>query len=441
MKRKIAAILAADVAEYSRLVAEDEEETLRHLIASMEVFKVRIEEHGGRVFNTAGDAILAEFSSAVEAVRASIDIQHALSVRNEVYVPNRRMLFRMGISIGDVVENDGDLLGDGVNIAARLQTLSEPGGLAISRWVQEQVAGKVPADFRDAGYQLVKNMPAPIHVFRSSIGRQSTEPEPSRTIASRISARGWRIGSVAAGSTAFAAAVAFAVVRYEPSLVGRQDPLAVPQILPSPANDSRHASPDQDPAWRPESTSIASPEAARPSRKASASSPSLAVPAALSEPAPTTPASAAVLEPAPPASAVLSKLPQSTPSSPAPFSSNSPASNVLLENPFLPVSPGLENLPAPGPGGRAALPSIADNQPVETILPPFPSIIARTQPNAFQRSSPAASLEQNRSLDASTLQPSLDRKQQKVRCAEVLQRAQLGELTGDDRDFLRQKCR
>ena len=167
MKRKIAAILAADAAEYSRLVAEDEEQALRQLVASIGVFKASIETHGGRIFNTAGDAVLAEFQSAVEAVRSAIDIQHKLSARNEDCAPNRRMMFRMGISIGDVVENGGDLLGDGVNIAARLQTLSQPGGLAISKWVQEQVAGKVTTEFRDTGYQIVKNMPAPIHVFQS----------------------------------------------------------------------------------------------------------------------------------------------------------------------------------------------------------------------------------------------------------------------------------
>ncbi len=166
MKRKIAAILAADVAEYSRLVAEDEELAVRQLVASVEVFKASIEAHGGRIFNTAGDAVLAEFQSAVEAVRSAIDIQERLSVHNESYAPKRRMMFRMGISIGDVVENGSDLLGDGVNIAARLQTLSQPGGLAISRWVQEQVAGKVAREFRDIGDQFVKNMPAPIHVFQ-----------------------------------------------------------------------------------------------------------------------------------------------------------------------------------------------------------------------------------------------------------------------------------
>ena len=118
MKRKIAAIFAADIAGYSRLVAEDEEETLRRLASYRQVTDDFIAKGGGRIFNTAGDAVLAEFPSAVEAVRCAIDIQESLRTRNMAYPPSRQMAFRIGITIGDVVERDGDLLGDGVNIAA-----------------------------------------------------------------------------------------------------------------------------------------------------------------------------------------------------------------------------------------------------------------------------------------------------------------------------------
>ena len=121
MKRKIAAIFAADIAGYSRLVAEDEEETLRRLASYRAVTDDFIAKAGGRIFNTAGDAVLAEFPSAVEAVRCAIDIQESLRTRNMAYPPSRQMSFRIGITIGDVVERDGDLLGDGVNIAARLE--------------------------------------------------------------------------------------------------------------------------------------------------------------------------------------------------------------------------------------------------------------------------------------------------------------------------------
>ena len=121
MKRKIAAIFAADIAGYSKLVAEDEEETLRRLASYRAVMDDFIARAGGRIFNTAGDAVLAEFSSAVEAVRCAIDIQESLRTRNMAYPTSRQMSFRIGITVGDVVERDGDLLGDGVNIAARLE--------------------------------------------------------------------------------------------------------------------------------------------------------------------------------------------------------------------------------------------------------------------------------------------------------------------------------
>jgi adenylate cyclase len=127
MKRKIAAIFAADIAGYSRLVAEDEEETLRRLASYREVTDDFIAKYGGRIFNTAGDAGLAEFPSAVEAVRCAIDIQESLRTRNLACPPSRQMAFRIGITIGDVVERDGDLLGDGVNIAARLEGLAGRG--------------------------------------------------------------------------------------------------------------------------------------------------------------------------------------------------------------------------------------------------------------------------------------------------------------------------
>ena len=135
MKRKIAAILAADVAGYSRLVAEDEEETLRRLQAYREVMDDFIAKASGRIFNTAGDAVLAEFASAVEAVRCAIDIQESLRTRNRAYPSSRQMNFRIGITIGDVVERNGDLLGDGVNIAARLEGIAPVGGICVSRTV------------------------------------------------------------------------------------------------------------------------------------------------------------------------------------------------------------------------------------------------------------------------------------------------------------------
>ena len=172
MKRKIAAIFAADIAGYSRLVAEDEEETLRRLAAYRAVTDDFIVKAGGRIFNTAGDAVLAEFSSAVEAVRCAIDIQESLRTRNMAYPASRQMQFRIGITIGDVVERDGDLLGDGVNIAARLEGLAEVGGICVSRAVHEQVVNKLSVQFADIGAQEVKNIPTPVHAYMVAMRRE-----------------------------------------------------------------------------------------------------------------------------------------------------------------------------------------------------------------------------------------------------------------------------
>ena len=172
MKRKIAAIFAADIAGYSRLVAEDEEETLRRLASYRSVTDDFIARAGGRIFNTAGDAVLAEFPSAVEAVRCAIDIQESLRTRNMAYPPSRQMSFRIGITIGDVVERDGDLLGDGVNIAARLEGLAEIGGICVSRAVHEQVANKLSVQFADIGEQEVKNIPTPVHAYMIAMRRE-----------------------------------------------------------------------------------------------------------------------------------------------------------------------------------------------------------------------------------------------------------------------------
>ena len=165
LKRKLAAVLAADIVGYSKLMAEAEEETLQRLEACRAIFKEVAEKHRGRIFNTAGDAVLAELPSAVAATQCALEIQARLATWNADVPEPRKMKMRMGITVGDVFEQDGDLLGDGVNIAARLQALAAPGGVSISRWVHEQVAGKLAARFVDRGEQTVKNIPKPVHVF------------------------------------------------------------------------------------------------------------------------------------------------------------------------------------------------------------------------------------------------------------------------------------
>jgi class 3 adenylate cyclase len=194
MKRKIAAIFAADIAGYSRLVAEDEEETLRRLASYRLVTDDFIARYGGRIFNTAGDAVLAEFPSAVEAVRCAIDIQESLRTRNMAYPASRHMSFRIGITIGDVVERDGDLLGDGVNIAARLEGLAEVGGICVSRSVHEQVANKLSVQFADIGAQEVKNIPTPVHAYMVAMRREDgtyTTPQVKKPTPLPAAAPNW----------------------------------------------------------------------------------------------------------------------------------------------------------------------------------------------------------------------------------------------------------
>ncbi|MFK4511511.1 adenylate/guanylate cyclase domain-containing protein [Bradyrhizobium daqingense] len=213
MKRKIAAIFAADIAGYSRLVAEDEEETLRRLASYREVVDDFIAKAGGRIFNTAGDAVLAEFPSAVDAVRCAIDIQESLRTRNMAYPPSRQMSFRIGITIGDVVERDGDLLGDGVNIAARLEGLAEVGGICVSRAVHEQVANKLSVQFADIGAQEVKNIPTPVHAYMVAMRREDgsyAKPQPKKAGAKLAAAPVWMwplvvavVSIVAIGVTGF----------------------------------------------------------------------------------------------------------------------------------------------------------------------------------------------------------------------------------------------
>jgi class 3 adenylate cyclase/TolB-like protein len=165
-KRRLAAILCADVAGYSRLMGADEEATLETLSAWREIFDKLIAEHDGRLVGSAGDSVLAEFASPVEATRCALAVQTDLSARNAALAEERRMRFRIGINLGDVIAKGGDLFGDGVNVAARLEALAEPGGICISGAVYDQVHGKLDVDFRDLGPQSVKNIAEPVRVYR-----------------------------------------------------------------------------------------------------------------------------------------------------------------------------------------------------------------------------------------------------------------------------------
>jgi len=208
MKRKISAILAADVVKYSKLVAEDEEETVRRLGAYRTVFEEVTARHGGRIVNMVGDAVLADFPSSVDAARCALDVQETMRLRNQAYPPSRQMLVRIGITLADIMDKEGELFGDGVNIAARLESLAPAGGICVSQTVREQVAGKITAKFEDIGEQRVKNLPNPIRAFvippHGDDGKSRKARVPARR---RLVAAG--VAIVAAFAASIGAAVQF----------------------------------------------------------------------------------------------------------------------------------------------------------------------------------------------------------------------------------------
>jgi adenylate cyclase len=165
VKRRLAAIFAADVEGYSRLMGADEVATLDALTERREILDGLIRTHGGRIGNTAGDSVLAEFGSAVDAVRCAMEAQGALAKANSTLPENRQINFRIGVHVGDVMVRAGDLFGDGVNIAARLQTLAKAGGLCISGVTYDQVRKILPLNFTDLGVQTVKNIEEPIRAY------------------------------------------------------------------------------------------------------------------------------------------------------------------------------------------------------------------------------------------------------------------------------------
>ncbi|HUE46726.1 MAG TPA: adenylate/guanylate cyclase domain-containing protein [Aestuariivirgaceae bacterium] len=166
MKRRLAAILSADVAGYSRLMGADEEDTLRRLTECRKVFFDYIQRHGGRVVNAPGDALLAEFGSVVHAIAAAVEVQRELAERNRGLPEERCMRFRIGINVGDVMVQSDLIYGDGVNIAARLESLAEPGGVCISGSAHDQAEDKLPLRYEDLGEQPVKNIKKPVRAYK-----------------------------------------------------------------------------------------------------------------------------------------------------------------------------------------------------------------------------------------------------------------------------------
>ena len=189
MERNLTAILCADVYGYSRLMGGDEEATLATLTAHRKIIDSLIEQHQGCFVNSAGDSVLAEFASVVEAVNGAVDIQTALSAENAKLPPERRMEFRIGVNLGDVMAEGDQIYGDGINVAARLESLADPGGICISGKVHEEISSKLPLGYEDLGEQTVKNIARPVHVWRVLLN--GTTPHRKT---GRIPHRYWRGG-------------------------------------------------------------------------------------------------------------------------------------------------------------------------------------------------------------------------------------------------------
>jgi adenylate cyclase len=181
VERKLTAILCADVYGYSRLMEGDEEATLATLTAHRKIIDSLIEQHHGRFVNSAGDSVLAEFASVVEVVNCAVDIQTALKAENAKLPPERRMEFRIGVNLGDVMVEGDQIYGDGINVAARLESLADPGGICISGTVYEQVRDKLALGYEDNGEQTVKNIARPVRVWRVLLNGTTPHRETRRS--------------------------------------------------------------------------------------------------------------------------------------------------------------------------------------------------------------------------------------------------------------------
>jgi adenylate cyclase len=240
VERRLTAILAADVAGYSRLMGADEEGTLARLKAHRrELIDPKIAEHRGRIVKTTGDGLLAEFASVVDAVRCSVEIQDEMTKRNADAPRDRRIEFRVGINVGDIIIDESDIFGDGVNVAARLEALAEPSGICVSRMVRDQVRDKLALSFEDMGEQPVKNIARPVRAYQvmtDAAVRVAARAAPGRRrrIRRRVSAAGaaalvlLAIGAI--GATAF-----WRLYPPQPAPTAAGAPAAPPTLLNRPS--------------------------------------------------------------------------------------------------------------------------------------------------------------------------------------------------------------
>jgi TolB-like protein/class 3 adenylate cyclase len=204
VERRLAAILAADVAGYSRLIGADEDGTLSRLkTLRAEVIDPKIAEHRGRIVKTTGDGLLVEFASVVDALRCAAEIQPAAAESNAPLPADKRIELRMGINVGDIVVEDGDIFGDGVNVAARLEGLAEPGGICVSARVREDAAGKIELAFRDLGEQQLKNIGRPVRAFAVGAAVSPTRHGRRRIVTSWLAAAAIILVVAGIGATAW----------------------------------------------------------------------------------------------------------------------------------------------------------------------------------------------------------------------------------------------
>jgi adenylate cyclase len=201
LERKLTAILCADVFGYSRLMGEDEEATLRTLSSHRKLIDSLIEQHHGRFVNSAGDSVLAEFASVVNAVQCAVEIQNTLRVENANLPPESRMEFRIGVNLGDVMVDGEQIYGDGVNVAARLESLADPGGICITGKVHDEIRSKLALGYEDLGAQQVKNIAEAVRVFRVML------EGATHTTAKRPLRKHWRGGVFSLAGLALIAAV------------------------------------------------------------------------------------------------------------------------------------------------------------------------------------------------------------------------------------------
>jgi class 3 adenylate cyclase len=249
VKRRLTAILAADAVGYSARMAENEERTLRTLAGHRRLIDGLIADHGGRIVGTAGDSVLAEFGSSVDAVRCAVEVQEALATRNGSLADDERLQFRIGINLGDVIVDGADILGDGVNVASRLEGIADPGGICIASSVFDQISGKLNLGFEDIGERSLKNIGRPVRAYRLA---RAGAPQPRR---SRPRSRAVPASLAAVGVLAIALG-AFYLGR---SRDNRAEPSAAPLATAEPAAQPASAPPPVVPSAAPVPPSVTSP--------------------------------------------------------------------------------------------------------------------------------------------------------------------------------------